>query len=127
MFKTSAVLAALMMILAAPASAQYLGNRSANPYAPHSPANPYAPGSVTEGRYGSPNSLTNPYAAPKLKLYGSPGADRRQLPINPYDPDSINSPYGRYDNPYAPDRVRNPYGAGNPYAPKLSTTPQDAH
>ena len=42
---------------------------------------------------------------------------RGQLGGNPYSPDSINNPYGRYGNPYSPDSIRNPYGAGNPYLP----------
>lgn len=54
------------------------------------------------------------------------------LNSNPYDPDSISNPYGKYGSKYSPDSVNNPYGkygskfsnqsANNPYAtdaPKL--------
>ncbi|MDP4021911.1 hypothetical protein Q8W71_04670 [Methylobacterium sp. NEAU 140] len=34
---------------------------------------------------------------------------------NPYDPNSVSNPYGRYGNRYSPDSINNPYGAGNPY------------
>ena len=111
MFKTA--IATVMMMLA-PAGAQYLGNHSANPYAPHAAASPYAPDSVTNP-YSRP--LASPYAAPKL--YGSPGADKRQMPLNPYDPDALNN--NRFV--YSPDGTRNPYGAGNPYSPTTSTNP----
>jgi hypothetical protein len=40
------------------------------------------------------------------------------LSANPYDPDSVSNPYGRYGNPYSPDSINNPYGRyGNPYIP----------
>ncbi len=48
---------------------------------------------------------------------------RGQLGGNPYDPNSINNPYGRYGNPYSPDSIRNPYGAGNPYSPTSPNNP----
>jgi hypothetical protein len=43
---------------------------------------------------------------------------------NPYDPNSVNNPYGRYGSPYSPDSVRNPYGTyGSPYSPYSPTNP----
>ena len=48
---------------------------------------------------------------------------RGQLGGNPYSPDSISNPYGRYGNPYSPDSIRNPYGAGNPYSPTGPNNP----
>jgi hypothetical protein len=54
------------------------------------------------------------------------GNYRGKLSANPYDPDSISNPYGRYGSPYSPDSINNPYGAGsefrydspnNPYGP----------
>ena len=46
------------------------------------------------------------------------------LNSNPYDPNSISNPYGRYGNPYSPDSVNNPYGRyGNPYSPNSVTNP----
>lgn len=48
------------------------------------------------------------------------------LSANPYDPNSVNNPYGQYGSQYSPDSVNNPYGqygsqysndsANNPYA-----------
>lgn len=48
------------------------------------------------------------------------------LSANPYDPDSVNNPYGRYGSPYSADSINNPYGQygsrysndspNNPYA-----------
>jgi hypothetical protein len=83
-----AVLIAVVAFLAgAPpiAQAQYLGQFSANPYAPNSTANqfgnygsPYSSDSVNNsfGRFGSPyspNSATNPYATNAPKLYDQAG------------------------------------------------------
>jgi len=43
---------------------------------------------------------------------------------NPYDPDSVANPYGRYGNPYSADSINNPYGPyGNPYSDKSATNP----
>ena len=32
------------------------------------------------------------------------------LSSNPYDPDSVSNPYGRYGSPFSPDSINNPYG-----------------
>lgn len=61
------------------------------------------------------NQLQTPYATQAPKLYDSQGNYRGKLSNNPYDPDSVSNPYGRYGNPYSPDSINNPYGAGNPY------------
>lgn len=46
------------------------------------------------------------------------------LNSNPYDPNSVNNPYGRYGNPYSSDSINNPYGQyGNPYSPNSVTNP----
>ena len=72
--KLSALL--LLLITAAPSisrAQEFLGELSANPYAPESTGNPY-------GQYGSPyapNSINNPYGP-----YGSP-----------YSPTSARNPY----------------------------------
>jgi hypothetical protein len=50
------------------------------------------------------------------RIYNSEGRYRGRLSTNPYDPDSVSNPYGRYGNPYSPDSLNNPYGAGNPYS-----------
>lgn len=46
----------LFLALAHPAAAQFLGDLSANPYAPNSTANRYGAGSPY-----APNSVNNPY------------------------------------------------------------------
>lgn len=43
---------------------------------------------------------------------------------NPYDPNSISNPYGRYGSPYSPDSINNPYGRyGSPYSPNSVNNP----
>ncbi len=45
------------------------------------------------------------------------------LSLNPYDPNSISTPYGA-GNPYNPNSVTNPFGRyGSPYSPYSSTNP----
>lgn len=80
--KTIIAISAIAMLLSAPASAQFLGRLSANPYAADSTSNPYgrygspySPDSINNpyGRYGSPysnQSVNNPYATQAPKLYG---------------------------------------------------------
>lgn len=50
-----------------------------------------------------------------------PGIDSEEyigkLSANPYDPDSVSNPYGRYGSPYSP------YGGGNPYRSDSPTNP----
>ena len=38
-----------------------------------------------------------------------------RLSDNPYDPESVSNPYGRYGSKYSPDSINNPYGAGSRY------------
>jgi len=46
------------------------------------------------------------------------------LNSNPYDPNSVANPYGRYGSPYSPDSINNPYGQyGSPYSPNSVTNP----
>jgi hypothetical protein len=74
---------------------------------------------VAYGQYGgrySPNSANNPYATNAPKLYDADGKYRGRLSNNPYDPDSVSNPYGRFGNPYSSESVNNPYGVGNPYS-----------
>jgi len=123
----------VMIIVAGSSMAEeYLGNLSVNPYAPNairipcgcqlnqnSNINPL-------GKYcspASPNSICNPYAIDTPKLYDSKGNYRGKLSSNPYDPDSVSNPYGRYGSPYSPDSINNPYGAGSPYDPDSPTNP----
>ena len=119
-----------------PAPRRYLGLLSANPLDPDSIANPwsrfgsrFASGSVYNsfGVYGNrfgPESARNPFATAAPLIYGLAGTYLGKLSANPYDPDSISNPYGRYGNPYSPDSVNNPYGRfGSSHSPYSTTNP----
>lgn len=104
---------AILLLEPTIASADYLGNYTANPYAPRraSPQPNEAPsgsvGNIYNNRYG--NDGNSP------KLYDSQGQFRGNLNANPYDPNSVANPYGRYGSKYSQDSINNPYGAGSPY------------
>jgi len=50
-------------------------------------------------------------------LVGPDGRYLGNLNSNPYDPNSVANPFGRYGSEYSPDSVNNPYGQyGNPFA-----------
>ena len=78
---------------------------------------------VVTGSPYSPNSATNPYATNAPQLYDGNGNYRGRLSTNPYDPDLVSNPYGRYGSRYSPDSINNPYGAGNPYSPTSPRNP----
>ena len=49
-------------------------------------------------------------------LVGPDGRYLGNLNGNPYDPNSVANPFGRYGSEFSPDSVNNPYGLyGNPY------------
>jgi len=75
------------------------------------------------GNSFSNQSATNPYATEAPRLYDQQGNYRGKLNTNPYDPDSVSNPYGRYGNPYSADSLNNQFGAGNPYSPSSPTNP----
>ena len=82
-------------------------------------SNPFSP-------YGSPfsnQSATNPFATDAPRLYDQQGNYRGKLSANPYDPDSISNPYGRYGSRFSPDSINNPYGAGSPFYSDSPTHP----
>lgn len=57
-------------------------------------------------------------------LIGADGRYLGRLSANPYDPESVSNPYGRYGSPYSPDSIHNPYGQyGSPYSPHSATNP----
>jgi len=106
-------LAFLLLIAAPAAQAQYLGNLSANPYAPQALPQP-------------PGTFTNPYGttgtSPQLR--DGDGNFRGNLNANKYDPDSVANPYGQYGSQYSPDSINNQYGRyGSPYSPDSPTNP----
>jgi hypothetical protein len=46
------------------------------------------------------------------------------LNSNPYDPNSVSNPYGRYGSPYSSDSINNPYGIyGSPYSLQSPNNP----
>lgn len=103
----------------------YKGNLSSNPYNQNSTGNPY-------GQYGSPyssqsinnpNGIGTPYVDNHLKIYDKNGEFRGNLNNNPYDPNSVANPYGKYGSQYSPDSINNPHGAGSPYKKDSPTNP----
>lgn len=51
------------------------------------------------------------------QIYSSDGKYLGNLNNNPYDPNSVSNPYGKYGSPYSSDSINNPYGKyGNPYS-----------
>jgi hypothetical protein len=133
------LLAALSLILVGSSishAQEFLGQLSANPYAPESTGNPYgqygspyAPNSVNNpyGPYGSPyspTSVNNPYATEAPRIIAPDGTYLGRDSANPYDPDSTANPYGPYGSPYSPTSINNPYGQyGSPYAPNSARNP----
>jgi hypothetical protein len=114
----------------------YLGQLGGSPSAVNSTSNPYgpygSPASPTSVRnpvspYGSrvsPQSATNPYATQAPRLVGHDGTYLGELSANPYDPDSVSNPYGRYGSRYSPTSINNPYGKyGSPYSPLSPNNP----
>ena len=115
---------------------KFLGRLSANPYAADSTANPYSnvgsPYSAKSvnnpyGSYGSEysaKSARNPYATDAPKIVAQDGTYLGELSDNPYDPDSVANPYGRYGNPYSPTSIKNPYSKyGSPYSSQSPNNP----
>ena len=46
------------------------------------------------------------------------------LSANPYDPNSVANPYGRFGSRFSPDSINNPSGQwGSPYSPNSVTNP----
>ena len=88
------------------ASADYLGELSANPFDSASISNPFGASNLFKSAginnsyspYGRPfsnRSATNPFATDTPRLYDRQN-HRGKLNMNPYDPDSVSNPYGRY-------------------------------
>jgi hypothetical protein len=71
-------------------------------------------------------TFTNPYgmSTTSPKLYDNEGNFHGNVNNNPYDPDSVANPYGRYGSRYSSDSVNNPYGQyGSPYSPQSPNNP----
>ena len=54
----------------------------------------------------------DPYATDAPKLYDEEGHYRGKLSSNPYDPESVSNPYGRYGSEHSADSINNSYGVG---------------
>jgi hypothetical protein len=121
---------------AAQANNTYLGQLGGSPFAVNSTSNASGPyGSVSSptsirnptSAYGSrvsPQSATNPYATATPSIVGHDGTYLGKLSANPYDPDSVSNPYGRYGSRYSPTSINNPYGQyGSRYSPLSPNNP----
>ncbi len=144
--KTILFILLLTLVGGAPSFAQsckegvFLGRLSTNPYSSVSTANPYGQyGSVYSatsinnpysqwGSTYSSTSVANPYATAAPKIIAADGTYLGKLSSNPYDPQSVANPYGKYGSPYSPTSINNPYSQygsaystmspNNPYAIK---------
>jgi hypothetical protein len=57
-------------------------------------------------------------------IVGPHGQYLGTLSANPYDPNSVSNPYGRFGSRFSPDSINNPYGRwGSPYSPDSVTNP----
>ena len=71
-------------------------------------------------QYGNPYGNTNN----SNKVYGADGKYKGNLNDNPYDPNSVSNPYGRYGSQYSPDSINNPYKRTPQVAPALPNLPE---
>lgn len=61
---------------------------------------------------------------PPILVDPSTGKYLGTLSNNPYDPDSVSNPYGRYGSQYSPDSINNPYGQhGSRYSNQSPNNP----
>lgn len=69
-------------------------------------------------RSTTPSYAAPLHGAPQLRSSDGQGKYLGNLSSNPFDPDSVSNPFGRYGSPYSPESVNNPYGQyGSPYSP----------
>ena len=69
-------------------------------------------------------SVSNPYATEAPKIIATDGQYLGKLSANPYDPDSISNPYGKYGSPYSPTSINNPYSQyGSQFSPISPNNP----
>jgi hypothetical protein len=103
----------LMFLCHAAVAQTYYGNLSDNPNLP--PAPPAPPGTF-DNPFG--NSSNSP------GLYDSQGNFHGDVNANPFDPDSISNPFGRYGSQFSPDSVNNPFGqSGGQFSPDSVNNP----
>jgi hypothetical protein len=140
--KTILSLLFITLVGGAPSFAQscgegvFLGRLSANPCGATTTANPY-------GQYGSaysatsinnsfsqwgsaysPTGVANPYATAAPKIIAADGTYLGKLSANPYDPQSVSNPYGKYGSQYSPTSINNPYSQyGSAYSTMSPNNP----
>jgi hypothetical protein len=69
-------------------------------------------------------SLAGAVEAQAPIIIGPNGLYLGTLSANPYDPNSVANPYGRFGSRFSPDSINNPYGQwGSPYSPNSVTNP----
>jgi hypothetical protein len=116
-----------LLLLTSNSYGRNLGQLSANPYNANSTSNPYGAGSrfnpnSVNSEFGlgnpiNPSGVNNPYATglTSPKLYDKQGNFHGNLNNNPYDPDSVSNPYGRYGSEFSTDSINNEYGIGSEF------------
>ena len=68
--------------------------------------------------------MANPYATAPPKIIAADGTYLGKLSSNPYDPQSVANPYGKYGSPYSPTSINNPYSKyGSEYSPVSPNNP----
>ncbi|WP_203225141.1 hypothetical protein [Leptospirillum ferriphilum] len=71
-----------------------------------------------------PYLVTGFLLASSPQLYAPDGTYLGNLNANPYDPNSVSNPYGKYGSPFSPYSIHNPYGKyGSPYSPDSANNP----
>jgi aspartyl-tRNA(Asn)/glutamyl-tRNA(Gln) amidotransferase subunit A len=66
----------------------------------------------------------DPYATDAPDIVAEDETYLGKLSDNPYDPDSVSNPYGRYGSPYSSTSINNPYSTyGSPYSSQSPNNP----
>ena len=63
-----------------------------------------------------------PCATDAPKIVAQDGTYLGELSDNPYDPDSVSNPFGRYGSPSSSTSINNPY-SGSPYSSQSPNNP----
>jgi hypothetical protein len=85
-------------------------------------ASPTGTAATPMPRLVAPRFIPVPASPPSL--IGVGGTYLGALSGNPYNPNSVNNPFGKYGSPYSPTSINNPYGKyGSPYSPTSITNP----
>ena len=111
--------AVLFSLFAAPIAAQSSTVLTISP----THGTPISPYDVRTSPY-SPIGARNPYTSDGGRIYAADGTYLGRLNANPYDPESVANPFGRYGSPYSATSIRNPYTTyGSPYSPISPNNP----